>query len=56
MTILNLIRMAESFQKSKKTLWEKVKLITTSNFSFCIVFQEDLNSRHVKTSDFLDKV
>ena len=33
-TISNLIRMAESFQNRYKTLWEKEKLLVTSNFSF----------------------
>ena len=34
MTILKLIKMAESFPKEQKTLWEKEKLLATSNFSF----------------------
>ena len=32
-TVSNLIKMAESFPKGKKTLWEKVKLLVTSSFS-----------------------
>ena len=43
-TILNLMKMAESSQISRKhcgkTLWEKEKLLVTSNFSFShIVFK-----------------
>ena len=34
MTILNLMKMVESFLKGKKILWEKEKLLVTSNFSF----------------------
>ena len=34
MMILSLIKMAESSQKGLKTLWEKEKLLATSNFSF----------------------
>ena len=34
MTILNLMKMAESSQNGKKALWEKEKLLVTSNFSF----------------------
>ena len=34
MTILNLIKMAEIYPNGKKTLWEKEKLLATSNFSF----------------------
>ena len=33
-TILNLMKMAESSQNQLKTLWEKEKLLITSNFSF----------------------
>ena len=34
MTISNLMKMAESSPNDKKTLWEKEKLLVTSNFSF----------------------
>ena len=34
MTISNLMKMGESSQNGKKTLWEKEKLLVTSNFSF----------------------
>ena len=34
MTILNLMKIAESSPKGSKTLWEKEKLLVTSNFSF----------------------
>ena len=33
-TIRSLMKMAESFPNWKKTLWEKEKLLVTSNFSF----------------------
>ena len=33
-TISNLMKMAENFPKGLKTLWEKEKLLVTSNFSF----------------------
>ena len=33
-TILNLMKMAESSSDGWKTLWEKEKLLVTSNFSF----------------------
>ena len=33
-TISNLMKMAESFQNDQKTLWEKEKLLVTSNFTF----------------------
>ena len=33
-TILNSLKMEESPLKEQKTLWEKVKLLVTSNFSF----------------------
>ena len=33
-TILTLMKMAESFPKGQKTLWEKGKLFVTNNFSF----------------------
>ena len=32
--IFSLIKMAESFPNGEKTLWEKEKLLVTSNFSF----------------------
>ena len=35
-TILILMKMAESSPKEKKTLWEKEKLLVTSNFSFSL--------------------
>ena len=34
MTIMNSIKLAESALKGQETLWEKVKLLITSNFSF----------------------
>ena len=34
MTILNLMKMEESYRKRSKTLREKEKLLVTSNFSF----------------------
>ena len=34
MTISNLMKMAESFPNEWKTLWEKDKLLVTSNLSF----------------------
>ena len=34
MTISNLTKMAEGYPNGKKTLWEKEKLLVTSNFSF----------------------
>ena len=34
MTFSNLMKMAESFPKGEKTLYEKAKLLVTSNFSF----------------------
>ena len=34
MTILSLVKIAESSYKGLKTLWEKEKLFVTSNFSF----------------------
>ena len=33
-TIPNLIKMPEIYPNSEKTLWEKEKLLVTSNFSF----------------------
>ena len=33
-TISSLMKMAESYPNGKKTLWEKEKLLVTSNFSF----------------------
>ena len=33
-TIPNLTKMADSFPDGKKTLWEKEKLLVTSNFFF----------------------
>ena len=41
-TILDLMKMAESLQKKKKkkeTLWEKEKLLITSNFSISQAFK-----------------
>ena len=40
MTISNLMKMAESSLNGLKTLWEKEKLIVTSNFSFSQCFQK----------------
>ena len=34
MTISNVVKMAESSTDGQKTLWEKEKLLVTSNFSF----------------------
>ena len=34
MTILNLTKLEESYPYGLKTLWEKDKLLVTSNFSF----------------------
>ena len=34
MTVSNLMKMAESYLNGQKTLWEKEKLLVTSNFSF----------------------
>ena len=46
----NLMKMAESSPKGKKTLWEKEKLLVTTNFSFFpTVFSKDWYCRHVKT-------
>ena len=44
MTISNLMKMAESYQKGYETLWEKDKCLIVSNFSFSLsVFK-----RHVR--------
>ena len=55
MTNLNLMKIAESSPKGYKTLWEKEKLLITSNFSLLTVFSKDLYSRHVKTRACLGK-
>ena len=34
MTISNLTKLEESYPNREKTLWEKEKLLVTSNFSF----------------------
>ena len=34
MTVSNLMKMAENYLNGQKTLWEKEKLLVTSNFSF----------------------
>ena len=56
-TILNLMKMEESFQKGRKHCgnWEKEKLLVNSNFSFPTVFSKDLYCRHVKTRVCLGK-
>ena len=41
--------MAESSPQGQTTLWEKEKLLITSNFSFFPVFSKDLYCRPVKT-------
>ena len=41
--------------KKKKTLWEKEKLLVTSNFSFSHSVSKDLYCRHVKTRACLEK-
>ena len=41
-TILNLMKMAESSQKGLKTLWEKEKMLVTSNFFSHHVFKRPL--------------
>ena len=46
-TILNLMKMAESSPIGKKTLWEKEKLLVTSNFSFSLsVFKRVVLQTH----------
>ena len=41
--------MTEHITYGEKTLWEKEKLLVTSNFSFSTVFSKYLYCRHVKT-------
>ena len=49
MTVSNLMKMAESSPNGLKTLWEKEKLLVTSNFSFShsvfkgVILQTDKN-------------
>ena len=51
---LNLMKMAESFPKGLKTLWEKEKLLLIGNFSFSHrVFKRLLSRRHVKTRAYV---
>ena len=48
-TILNLMKMAESYSYKYKTLREKGKLLDASNFSFSLSVFVRLIHRHVKT-------
>ena len=51
MTISDLTKMAESYPDRKKTLWEKEKLLVTSNFSFShSVFKRLVSQGHQKVS------
>ena len=51
MTISYLTKMAESFPYGKKTLWEKEKLLVTSNFSFShCVFKRFVSQGRQKVS------
>ena len=50
-TISNLTKMAESYPNGKKTLWEKEKLLVTSNFSFShSVFKRLVSQERQKVS------
>ena len=51
MTISNLTKMKESYSNRYKTLWEKEKLLVTSNFSFSLsVFKRLVSQRRQKVS------
>ena len=51
MTILNLMKMVESYPNGLKTLWDKEKLHDTSNFSFFhSVFKRLVSQGHQKVS------
>ena len=51
MTISNLKKMAESYPNGYKTLWEKEKLLITSNFSFSLsVFKRLVSQGRQKVS------
>ena len=41
--------MAESSQNGYISLWQKRKLLVSSNFSFSYSFSKDMDCRHVKT-------
>ena len=49
MTILNLMKMAESSPEEKKTVWAKDKLLATSIFSFFHSVSKTIICRNVKT-------
>ena len=50
-TASNLTKMAENYPNGKKTLWEKEKLLVTSNFSFShCVFKRLVSQRRQKVS------
>ena len=51
MTISKLTQMAKSYSNGLKTLWEKEKLLITSNFSFShIVFKRPVSQGRQKVS------
>ena len=50
------MKMTESYLNGQKTLWEKEKLLVTSNFSFSHSVSGDLNNRPVKTRACLGRV
>ena len=52
----NLVKMAESSPNGMKTLWEKEKLLVTSNFSLSNSVSKGLDCRHVKKGLVLEKV
>ena len=50
------MKMTENSPNGRKTLWEKEKLLVTSNFSFSLsVFKRLVSERHVKIRACLGK-